>query len=116
MNGDNGLLVGRPDVLRGRWGFAGSLTAGTGKGGGVSTTGVGGRWIVTFGGASSAPRINKSANLSKHHRTSLSVSDALGELYHQENTHRDNKRSHIQRNRNEIFTNDIILSNFPVLA
>ena len=75
MNGVWGLLGGGPHALRGRIGLLGSLTGG--MGGAVSTTGVGGRWMVTFGGASSAPRMSKSASLSRHHRTSLSVSGAL---------------------------------------
>lgn len=75
MKDARGLLgMGPPDLMA-RTGLLGSLTGGIG--GGASVTGVGGRWIVTFGGASSLPRIKRSASFSRHQRTSLSVSGAL---------------------------------------
>lgn len=49
----------------------------TGIGGGASTAGVGGKWIVTLGGASSDPRRTKSANFKTAHRTCWSASGTL---------------------------------------
>lgn len=71
-------FLGPPDlIVRDGFDGMGSLTAG--RGGGISTTGVGGgRWIDSFGGASSAPRTRTSANLIIDHRTSWSMSGALG--------------------------------------
>ncbi len=68
------LVVGAVD-FEAREGLLGSLTGGSG--GATSDTGVGGRWRRTFGDASSAPRMRRSASLSRHQRTSQSVSEAL---------------------------------------
>lgn len=76
---ETGVFLGPPD-LKVRDGFGGTGILTRGRGGAVSVTGVGGgRWIESFGGASSAPRTRTSANLRIDHRTSWSVS---GELNH----------------------------------
>ena len=50
-------------------------------GGGASTTGVGGKCMVIFPGCSSEPQMRRSTTLSRHYRTSLSVSGALHNAY-----------------------------------
>lgn len=65
--GVTGPLFGPPPLKDARL-FNGTLT--NGIGGAISVTGVGGRCIVTFGGASSAPRMSRSASFNKDQRTS----------------------------------------------
>jgi hypothetical protein len=61
-----GLLCGGPPDFNAR----GGLGLMTGRVWGVSATGVGGKWIRTFGGDSSTPRIRISAILRAQNRTS----------------------------------------------
>ena len=62
----SGLRIDGPPVLIGR-----AITLGGSLiGGGCSSTGVGGRCIVTLGGVSSTPRRTRSASLTMPHRTS----------------------------------------------
>ncbi len=64
------ILPFRPIGLTGGLILGMILILGAAIGGGASVTGVGGRWIITFGKGSSTPRTAKSANFSMHHRTS----------------------------------------------
>jgi len=66
---DTGVFLDPPGLMVRGFGGTGILTAG--RGGAISVTGVGGgKWIESFGGASSAPRTRTSANLMIDHRTS----------------------------------------------